>query len=291
MANKNGSSAPLILEVPVPTFADYVDGIRIPAAYMKPIANGLANSAPDDLSPAAKKQLGVIRDVALHGDDVLDVRDHVNLVRPTFLELANAWGALGGTLMAKARLPASTSDKGKRAQKLVDVILPEGMSFVKRDAHAAWAESDRRVRFIEENDLEAEIIDVVGEDELAAVKAATTALGEGLGVGKTKRETSGANDLQVTVARFSREVARYARMLAAEVDVTDGASVMRFRRAVAEPIDALRSRRGAADEAPVDEGASTAAPAGEASAPVASPSATANGAASPTANGAAAPSA
>ena len=59
----------------------------------------------------------------------------------------------------------------------------------------------------------------------------------------TRRESLGGTDLQDTVARFSREVARYARMIAASVDVTDLVMVARFRSAVSR---STRSARAAA---------------------------------------------
>ena len=48
----------------------------------------------------------------------------------------------------------------------------------------------------------------------------------------------------------NKEFARYARIVAAGVEVGDPESVDRFRKAVATPIDQFRSRRGGADGLP-----------------------------------------
>jgi hypothetical protein len=230
------------------TFADYVDGVRVAAPYMKSMAMTLVNAKPSDLSAEEKRQLDVIVEVAKHGDDVIDERQSVVGVRPWFIDFGNAWGGFNDALLAKSRLPASMSDKGERAAKLNMRLFPDGVMFVRRDSHAAWSDGDRRLALIAELGLEREIAAVIGDDHLDAARKATAALGEALGVGKTAREAPKGSDLQETIGRFSREVARYARMIAASVDLDDPASVERFRNAVAKPIDTLRSRRGAADD-------------------------------------------
>jgi hypothetical protein len=246
-------------------FGDYVDGVRIAAPYMKSLAMTLGNAKPDDLDAAGRKQLALLADIAKHGDDVLDERQSVARIRPTLLEFGSAWVALYEALLAKSRLPVSLSDRGERASVLLGQIFPDGVSFVRRDAHAAWSDADRRLAHVVDLGLAREIDQVAGEEHLDVAQKTTDALGEALGVGKTRRETVKGSDLSDTVARFSREVARYARMMAASVDVTDAASINRFRAAVAEPIDALRSRRGGPADAvepvsPVAADATNAAP-------------------------------
>jgi hypothetical protein len=273
MSSKNVPSSLNINPSEPIVFGDYVDGVRIAAPYMKSLALTLANAKPDDLDAAGKKQLALLADIAKHGDDVLDERQSTGGVRPTFDDFGNAWGGLCDALTAKSRLPASLSDRGERAAALVARIFPDGTMFVRRDAHAAWSDGDRRLALIAEQKLEHELSELVGEEHVDAVKKATAALGEALGVGHTRREALRGSDLQDTVARFSREVARYARMMAASVDVNDAATVLRFRRSVAEPIDALRSRRGGSDDTldtpPADPAAEPTEPGPAVSAPVA----------------------
>jgi hypothetical protein len=256
MANKNApakNNTETIYNAPQPvTFGDYVDGVRIAAPYMKSLALTLSNAQPDDLEPTAKRQLALLVEIAKHGDDVLDDRESAGRVRPWLLDFANAWGGLNDALVAKSRLPASLSDRGERADRVLARVFPEGVMFVRRDAHAAWAEGDRRVALIGELALQKEIDELVGAEHYDAAKATTLALGEALGVGRTRRETPKGSDMQSTVLRFSREVARYARLLAADVDAEEPASIERFRKAVAEPIDALRSRRVGGDDTAVD---------------------------------------
>lgn len=251
-------------------FADYVDGIRIAAPYMKSLALTLSNAQPSDLDARAKKQVALLVDLAKHADDVLDERQSVLGVRQQFLDFGSAWGALYDALVGKSRLPATLSERGPRAAALVERIFPDGAVFIRRDAHAAWSDGDRRLALILEQGLKDELDEVAGEELFEAAKKATTALGEALGVGRTRRDAPRTADLQATVLRFSREVARYARLMAADVDVHDAASVERFRKAVAGPIDALRSRRvGEGEgEGPTGEPGAPITPEGPTSGPV-----------------------
>ncbi|UJR81527.1 hypothetical protein [Sandaracinus amylolyticus] len=164
-------------------------------------------------------------------------------VRPHRDAFINYWAALHELLVSKARLGTAFGDDGVRAQALLDAYFPEGVGFARLDAYAAWFEGQRRLdRMVEEYRLE-EIGALAGAAMLTAVKKGTAALGEAIGVGRTARtEVPSATALQEALAKLSRAVGAYARLLAAKVDEEDAASIERFRRAVA-PIDEYRAMR------------------------------------------------
>lgn len=227
------------------TFAENVDGIRLTARYVKPLAITLDNHKPGDLSEAGRQQLRVVIAIADLVDDLLDEKQMPNVVRPWLDDFVGAWGGLRDALAAIGRLPTSVGDRGERATRLEARIFPDGAGFLRRDAFAAWAEADRTLKRVRELGLETEIAAVLGGDLFGAVSQATASLGEVMGLGRSRRPANGGASLQDSLGAFSREVARYARIIAAETDVTDARSVERYLDAVARPIDTFRSRRSA----------------------------------------------
>ncbi|AKF07500.1 hypothetical protein [Sandaracinus amylolyticus] len=108
--------------------------------------------------------------------------------------------------------------------------------------------------------LEAELDAMIGPEPRATARTSCDALREALGIGGAPRETPRSKALQEAMQAFSREVSRYARMLAADVDTTDPSSVERFRHAVMTPIDTFRSRRKREQPAPADPSSGPTAP-------------------------------
>ena len=232
------------------TFGDYTDGWRINASYTKSLASALRNGAPSDLTKVAIEQLALVDSLAIDMDDILTERRTVAAVRPFLADFVAAFGGMNDALLGKSRLPASLSGAGQRAAKLHAQLFTDGVMFTRKDAHAAWSEGDRILRVIAPQGLKSELDEVLGSEFFASAKKATTSLREALGIGKTALETPSTTRLQQALSRFSREVCRYARMLAGDVDLTNGPSVERFRRAVMTPIDTFRTRRGVGEVEP-----------------------------------------
>ncbi len=84
----------------------------------------------------------------------------------------------------------------------------------------------------------------------SAVSATPRVLSIAIGAGKKARELPSTTALQEALRSFSKAVAKYCRVLAANVEEDDPQSVERFRKAVA-PIDEYRSRQTRSAE-PVD---------------------------------------
>ncbi|UJR79913.1 hypothetical protein [Sandaracinus amylolyticus] len=226
------------------TFGNYCDGVRLGASHVKPLAGSLRAAAPGDLSPTARAQLDTIDDIAVVIDDIRTARHGSAAVKPAFDLLGAAFGATHDTLLAKSRLPGPSDGIGARAAALDACLFPNGLGFIRWDAHAAWSEADRILRVIAQLGLEAELDAMIGPELRATAMTSCDALREALGIGSAPRETPRSKALQQAMHAFSREVSRYARMLAADVDTTDTTSVERFRDAVMIPFDTFRSRRG-----------------------------------------------
>lgn len=228
----------------VPDYRNY-QTFRAGAQYAKPVARLLRNAAPADLSADEKKALRTIEESAAQIQAIYAERDRVTKgrVRAVFDGFINYWSAMHEVLAGLARLDTQFGDVGERARALVGSYFPDAVSFVKLDAHAAWFEAQRRLdRMREEGQVE-EIGALAGEPVFAAVRKGTAELGEAIGVGKTPRgELPSTTAMQEAVAKFSRAVGAYGRLLAAKVDEEDAASIERFRRAVA-PMDEYRSMR------------------------------------------------
>lgn len=229
----------------VPEYRNY-QAFRASAQYAKPVARMLRNAAPPDITVEEKKALRTVEDLAEQVQDVLAERDRFSgaRVRPYRDAFIKYWGALHDLLVARARLGADFGDEGVRSQALLDSYFAEGVAFLQLDAYAAWFEAQRRLDRMSEEEQLGELEAVAGPAMVQAIKKGTSALADAIGVGKVARnEVPSATAVQETMAKFSRAVGAYARLLAAKVDEENPASIERFRRAVA-PIDEYRSMRG-----------------------------------------------
>ena len=234
--------------MPSPVPPDYrnYNGFRAGAQYAKPVARLLFNSVPTDATSDEKKALRIVVEIADEVQAVLAERDRFSTARiqPFRNEFKSYWGGLHDILAAKARLGEGFGDVGVRAQRLIDAYFPEGVSFVNLDSYAAWFEGQRRLDRMAEEEAMAELEALASPQVVQAIKKSTAALAEAIGVGKTPRsDVPSATAVQETMAKFSRAVGAYTRLLAAKVDEADADSIERFRRAVA-PIDEYRSMRG-----------------------------------------------
>ncbi|MDQ3034348.1 MAG: hypothetical protein M3Y87_18210 [Myxococcota bacterium] len=234
------------------SFSQYGGPPKVAAHYAKPLIRLMRNQAPDDLARYEQAHLETAEQLAESLEIVLKQRDAVGGVRNAFLDFVNAWAATHGGIEAVSRIPASASNKGARAAKLLAITFPDGLSFTRLPAAQAWAFGDRLVSRIVESGAKQQIDELVGTDHLQAAKKATVALGEIIGVGKTVIDIPDPTAVQHLLAKFQRAVGRYSRVMLAKVDDEDQTSIERFRKAVAIPIDRYRSTRTARDGEPTD---------------------------------------
>ena len=222
---------------------EYCDGVRLSAPYVKVLVEGLRNALPEDADAAERKQIDLLVRLSREVDAVVNMRDVVVLVQPERAAFVAAMGALHDALLAVERLPRGHSDRAERAARLRTLAFPEGITFVRKDAAASWSDGDRHLRRIADEGLERELTALVAPEFLAVAKKTTAALGEALGVGRTKRTTPRTTALADQLFLVSRALVRYCRLLIGKVDERDAESVERFRKAVV-PIDELRALRG-----------------------------------------------
>jgi hypothetical protein len=221
-------------------FSQYADGFRVRAQYVKPVERKLRHAAPRDIRPEEEARLDRVTVAADAVKDTLSERDGAEGgVKEALLLFIAAFTAMHDSLTATSSLPASTGERPSKAKRILVHYFPDGVSFTRAAAPAAWSEGARRIEDIEEAGLVGEIADLTGPDFFPAAKGATDALADVLGVGDEARPTPSGTALQLQLREFSAAVAAYTRSLAAAVDIDDDASVQRFVRAVA-PIDEYR---------------------------------------------------
>jgi hypothetical protein len=264
-------------------FSLYADGFRVKAHYAKPIERKLRHAAPRDIRPEEAARLDRVTETADAIKDTLSERDGAEGgVKEALLLFIAAYTAMHDSLLATSNLPPSAGVRPAQAKQILVKYLPEGVSFTRASAPAAWSEGARRIERIEEAGLVDDVADLTGPDFFPAAKRATDALGDVLGVGDEARPTPSSTALQLRLREFSAAVAAYTRALAAAVDLDDDASVERFVRAVA-PIDEYRVE-GRVRESSDDESV-TPAPAGPSADAPATPSTPAAPELDPTAPG------
>lgn len=233
---------PFIFQV---DFSTAVRPPKLDRSSAVPLAIRLINLAPPDLSPGVRRALRDLREAAVDVQTVLKARHRADAVslRPLDVAFDNAWGALHGRLTSAARLPHESAPLAKRAGELLDALFPDGLAFVLTDYETEWNEGEVRLGRIAEEGMERELVEIVGRLYLDHVRSAQTALGDALGVGREARRAPAPTGLQDSLTALGQRISSYVRMLSAEVDQSDEASVKRFLDAIA-PLDAHRATRG-----------------------------------------------
>jgi hypothetical protein len=106
-----------------------------------------------------------------------------NDVRPLASRLGTAWHAIRDRLVTYAALPESNADR-RRAIAIHDLLFPDGLAFLQLAFTREHAESERRIRLIDERRLAKDIARLVGDRFLPALRAAHEAYGDALGITK-----------------------------------------------------------------------------------------------------------
>ncbi len=133
-------------------YGTYTDGLRIHGSLAKALSRALQNALPSDADAKERAAIQVVIERADALDEVFNARQDVGSIRTQFLELGHCVGATYEALVAKSRLPARMSTTSERAAAIVAKVFPDGITFTRAEAPAAWAEADRRCRRIVELD-------------------------------------------------------------------------------------------------------------------------------------------
>lgn len=230
-----------------PPVLDVASGVALGVALL----SAMPKDAPEGVRKAAKK----LRSATVDLQQAWTANGRAAPIdkRPADIRVDKAWGALYSRLDAYASLPANEHKRAKRAAELLDVIYPDGLHFLTLPYNAEWAEGEKRLKLIEEDELKAELDELAGPEFLAEVQKAHRLYGEAIGV--TKHEGDGKPVNLVDPLRvLGRAITQYALQVIALVDDT-AASAALVKRAL-QPIDehradaARRAARSDKEDAP-----------------------------------------
>ena len=171
------------------------------------------------------------------------------------MRIDNAWGILLDRLEAYSLLPVAAFSRAPRARELVDILSPKDREWLNYAYEAEWAESNKRLKRIEDEGLAKDINELAGPEFLDEVRHAHEEYGVAVGVTKPAPDKPEVN-LAEPLRALARAIGRYGIAVAGMVN-DDPESVAVVRRAL-RPIDsfregqARRSRAGgaAAEAAP-----------------------------------------
>jgi hypothetical protein len=172
--------------------------------------------------------------------------------RKSDIRIDNAWGILLDRLESYSRLPVGQYPRAARARELLDTISPNDREWLKLTYEAEWAESDKRLGWIEKQGLAKDINELAGPEFLSEVKAAHAEYGVALGVTVPAPELLGVN-LAEPLQSLARSIGKYT--LAVVTMAGDDAASLAVVRKALRPIDDLRegqARRARAGGAAVD---------------------------------------
>jgi hypothetical protein len=216
-----------------PPVLDVASGVGLGIALLE----GMPKSAPEGARKAARRlrdAVGELQSAWAASGRTSAPSDR----RPADIRVDKAWAALHGRLEAYAWLPADEHPKARRAGELVDIIYPEGLQFLTLPYAMEWAEGEKRLKLIDDEELGAEIDALAGPEFLAEVRKAHKMYGEAIGVAKPGGEAATVN-LVDPLRNVGRAVTEYALEL---IPLAHGsAALAEIVRSALRPIDDHRS--------------------------------------------------
>jgi len=239
-----------------------------PSNYVRPpvlsvasgfaLATALLSACPKSVTPELRNAARRLRKATLELQTQWLARDRSSVredKRPADQRVDNGWSALERRVDAYSWLPQSEYPLATRAAELHQLMFPRGLTFLTLPYPEEWAEGEKLLRTIEENNLEADLNKIAGPEFLTEVRAAHHVYGAALGV---TRATEAPVDVSLAapLRTVQRAIVNYAVKLVAMADEEDESTMTMVRAALA-PIDAHRAamaRRTSPAEppAPVD---------------------------------------
>lgn len=220
------------------------------------LAHMLLADKPQSLSEAAQRAAEQLRSSAESLRQAwVAKRPEVSgaVVKMLDAALDNAWGAFAKRLESAAELDAEPA-LAERARKLYERLFPTGLRFLTLPYREEWAESDKRLRLIDTEQLGASLDELCGRGFLAAVRAAQEQYGAALAITAPSAASTATESLLPLLRQVHGAVRGYALQLlaladAGQLDVEQAAKSL-------EPIQRVRremGRRGAASANEPDE--------------------------------------
>jgi hypothetical protein len=216
-----------------PPVLDVASGVALGVALL----TALPKEAPENVRRAAKKLRSATVDLQQAWGAT--GRSAPMEKRPADIRVDKAWGALYSRLDAYASLPAGEHKRAKRAAELLDLIYPDGLQFLTLPYSAEWAEGEKRLRLIEDDELAEDLDALAGPEFLAEVRKAHKLYGEAIGITKPSGEAKRVN-LVDPLRALGRAITQYALQVIAMVDDEKAESVEVVKRAL-RPIDDHRT--------------------------------------------------
>jgi hypothetical protein len=214
---------------------------RSPGATLS-LARGLISASSSRPPPSLAKRLVKLRDRAkllqMSWVDASRPAMATESLRQLDTVLDRRWNAMRGRLDACVQL--GDDEHAPRAEKLLVVVFPTGLDFLKLAYPEEWAESERRLVLIETDELEGELAELAGKPYLPLLKQAHAAYGKALGITAKKEEAPESARVLEPLRDLKDAIASYARGVVGTVDEDDAKSVKAAQTQL-EPI--LRARR------------------------------------------------
>lgn len=152
----------------------------------------LLAAVPKKAPTPVKKAAKALRNKVIALQSAWKARDRVEKrpdTRPIDVLADNAMSRLIGRIEDYAGLPAETYPLAARAQSILTTLFPNGASFLKNDYASQWAETQKRIERIDEENLEADIHAIAGPEFLKEVRRIHKLYGEAIGVTKQRAES------------------------------------------------------------------------------------------------------
>jgi hypothetical protein len=161
--------------------------------------------------------------------------------RKADVRIDTAWGSLLDRLESYSRLPVGQYPRAARARELCDIVSPNDREWLKAPYETEWAESNKRLGWIETQGLAKDINDLAGPEFLTEVKAAHAEYGVALAVTAPAPEVLEFK-LAEPLQSLARSIAKYS-LAVVTMAGDDAASVAVVRKAL-RPIDDFRDGQG-----------------------------------------------
>lgn len=157
-----------------------------------------------------------------------------------------AWAAMAAILQALASLP-DTLHEARVAARLHETLFPTGLRFLALPFGKQWAEGERRLRMIDDEELADELTALVGEVVMNEVREAHAEYGRVLGITRAAEEAAVPVNLLDALRATRSAMTAYALQVIAAGQADD--ALAGPARAALRPFDAVRdaqARRAAA---------------------------------------------
>jgi len=244
----------------------YVRAPKLDVPGAVALSQKLLAATPKTAPQSVKKAAKALKSKAEGLEDAWKARDRAEKrpdPRPVDVLADNAMSRLFGRIEGYAGLPEDAYPLAARARLLLGTLFPSGLTFLREDYPSQWAETQKRLERIDEENLAAGIDAVAGPEFLGEVRRIHKLYGEAIGVTKA-RASAPLPNLAIPLRDVGAAIALHALQLVAVCMDEDAPLEARAAaRDALRPIDETRAnaaRRATPSDAPSEPEGSSAAP-------------------------------